>query len=229
LRRLHIDTLDLVVASHNHSDHIGGLPVIFDSVPVRHFIDNGRKAPTAIYEAVIRGLELHRIDVLNATPRDLQLGSVSLRILPTDPDATTQNNSSVGILLIYGTFTALFTGDAEDPARDYWREHAALPQVTVLKVAHHGAFNGTDPAWEVVTSPCYAVISVGANDYGHPARETIGTLIHGGAVVYRTDRDSTVEVDISLNGQLSIQALRPAGEATVHSGAAPASCPAVVH
>lgn len=229
LRRLHIDTLDLVVASHNHSDHIGGLPAVLDSLPVRHYIDNGRPAPTAIYEAVLRVLERRRIDVLDATPRTLTLGSVQLRILARSPDAETQNNSSVGVLLTYGEFTALFTGDAEIPARDYWRTHAGLSRVMLLKVAHHGAANGTDAAWEKLTSPCYAVISVGPNDYGHPSAGTIRTLRKGGAKAYRTDWAGTVEVAVNPAGAVAIRTAKPSADSVGVLSAAPGGCPAPAH
>src|SRR5205823_6360762 len=80
------------------------------------------------------------------------------------------NHASVGALIEYGEFHALFTGDSELHEFDYWLSNGAIPRVHVVKVAHHGSPNGTSAAWIEATHPQVAVISVGAgNSYGHPS------------------------------------------------------------
>jgi len=203
---LHLDTLDLVIASHNHADHIGGLQDILRTVTVGAYMDNGLPATTDTYDGVLALLTAHHVQYLAATPRTLQLGSVSLRILPRPPGQKGQNNNSVGVLVTYGGFTALFTGDAEGKERKYWAAQAELPHVTVLKVAHHGSVNGTDPTWIKTTQPVVAVISVGAdNRYGHPSERTLGTLAKAGVQVYRTDRDGTIEVSAKTDGAFTVR------------------------
>ena len=81
-----------------------------------------------------------------------------------------------------------------------------MPSVQVLKVAHHGSWNGTTGAWAARTRPRVAVISVGAdNQYGHPSAEVVLLWMGTGAQVYRTDRDGTVEVDAHPDGKFTVK------------------------
>jgi len=209
LKQLNIDTLDLVVASHNHADHIRGLPSVLRSIVVRNYMDNGVPATTAVYQSVLDALIQDSVPYLNAVPRIVHLGSVDIRVLARPPDIETQNNSSVGLLLTYGKFKALFTGDAEFVERDFWRLYAEVAVVDLLKVAHHGSINGTDSLWTMVTRPCIAVISVGeGNRYGHPSPETLRSLQESGALVYRTDEVGTITVVVTVDGTIAIRTER---------------------
>lgn len=207
LDSLDVDTLALVIASHAHADHIGGLADILRTTAVEAYVDNGVPAPTQAYGSVSALLTAHPIQYLQAVPRTIAVGSVTFRILPLPPGRQSQNNSSVGVLLAFGSFTALFTGDAEGKERKYWEEHVGLPPVTVLKVSHHGARNGTDTRWLEAVSPRMAVISVGAgNSYGHPDPKTARLLQQRGVLMYRTDRDGTVTVTADSTGTVTVRA-----------------------
>jgi len=206
LDTLGVDTLDLVIASHGHADHIGGLADILRTTVVHAYMDNGMAAATQAYGSVSAVVDAHHMTYLQPTPRTISLGSVSLRILPRPARPDGQNNASVGVLLTYGGFSVLFTGDAETEERQYWRLNARLPRVTVLKVAHHGASNGTDRAWIGALRPKVAVISVGANnDYGHPSSRTLSILRGAGAAVFRTDQDGAVIVTVSPTGAVAVR------------------------
>jgi competence protein ComEC len=112
----------------------------------------------------------------------------------------------VGVLVTYHGFTALFTGDAEGKEREEWESHGDLPHVSVLKVAHHGAANGTDTLWLKTVQPRVAVISVGAhNRYKHPSPKTLDALTAIGATVYRTDRDGDITVTVDSLGGFAVQ------------------------
>ena len=205
LGALNVDSLDLVVASHNHADHIRGLPGVLTSIATRFYMDNGIPATTVIYRDVLTAVQGSGAQYLEASARIIRLGSVSLRVLPKPPGVETQNNGSVGILLTYGSFKALLTGDAEVAERSYWLQHDSIPTVSVLKVAHHGSWNGTDSAWVAATGPHIAIISVGAdNQYGHPSSGTVELLHAVGAEVYRTDQVGTIEVTVRPDGRMRI-------------------------
>jgi competence protein ComEC len=224
LKQLHIDTLDLVVASHNHADHIRGLPSILSTIPARFYMDNGVPATTRIYQRVLEVVQQRQIRYLEATPRLIHLGSATIQVLPRPPDVHDQNNSSVGLLLTFHHVTALFTGDAEYLERDYWRNNANLPHVAILKVAHHGSINGTDDLFLEDLHPRFAVISVGAqNRYGHPSPETLGVLAASGVQVYRTDEVGTIKATITASGTVTLRPERivapdPGGQARAFTG-----------
>src|SRR5216110_2352340 len=190
LRAFHIDTIDLVIASHNHADHIGGMTGVLHSAVVRFYMDNGAPQTTATYQ------------------RTITLGDAHIRIFPP-PSGQDQNTASVGVLIEYGEFHALFTGDSELHELDYWLSTGAIPHVHVVKVAHHGSPNGTSTAWIEATHPQVAVISVGAgNSYGHPSAGVIAEWESAGARVYRTDRDGSVLVLANDDGSFVVTTAR---------------------
>ncbi len=232
LRSHHYDTLDLVVASHNHSDHIGGMPDVLTTTRVRYYLDNGIPHSTATYQRTIRAVQASGAQYLQATARIITVGSARLRVLPPPSRQVDQNNGSVGLLLEYGQFRALLTGDSERDELQYWLQHDSVPQVTVIKVAHHGSANGTTTAWIEATRPQVAVISVGAgNSYGHPSLEVIEQWQGAGARVYRTDQNGAVIIQAQRDGSYIVlnEQAAPAGVATTlapiarESGATPPS------
>jgi beta-lactamase superfamily II metal-dependent hydrolase len=121
-----------------------------------------------------------------------------IRVLPPMGPAADHNNRSVGLLLEFGEFRAIFPGDAERPELAYFAG-LGLPPVAVLKAAHHGSGNGVSPEWLAAIRPRVVVISVGArNGYGHPHPAAVRYYEGSGADVYRT----------SIHGRITIRGAR---------------------
>jgi len=201
LRALGVDTIDLLVASHNHSDHIGGMTSVLGSTVVRFYLDNGVPHTTATYQRTVQAVTASGAQYLRPTARTITLDSARLRVLPPPPNIDDQNNSSVGILIQFGEFRAVLTGDSEEFELQYWLEHDSIPRMTVVKAAHHGSRNGTTPAWIDATHPQVVVVSVGTgNSYGHPSPGVIEEWEGAGATVYRTDQDGTVIIQAKRDG-----------------------------
>ena len=200
LQSLGIDTVDLLVASHNHADHIGGMVAVLSNTGVRYYMDNGVPHTTATYQRTIQAVMESGAQYLRASDRTITLGSAQLRVLPPPPSRD-QNNSSVGLLVEYGEFRALLTGDSELAELRYWLNNETIPRVQVVKVAHHGSLNGTTAEWVDRTRPDVAVISVGArNSYGHPSPRVIQLWQSVGARVRRTDLEGTISIFANRNG-----------------------------
>lgn len=200
-----VDTIDLAVASHAHADHIGGMSEVLRTAVVRYYLDNGWPYTSATYRRTMARLGESGAVYLEPTARGLTVGSIRLRVLPPGADARTQNEASVGILVEFGQFRALFTGDSELRELSYWLAHDSLPRVTVLKVAHHGSRNGSSADWARALQPSLAVISVGArNQYGHPSPDVVALWTSVGATVVGTAQHGTIEVAADTSGRFTL-------------------------
>jgi len=115
LREMGVDGIDLLVATHPDADHIGGMANVIRSLPVRFYMDNGQPHTTATYRRLLAALEARPdITYLEAVPRTISLGSAEIEVLPLLPRATTDtNNRSVALVVRFGSFTALLSGDSE--------------------------------------------------------------------------------------------------------------------
>jgi len=195
---LGVHRIDLAVNSHGHADHIGGLAMIIDEMPVSRVLDSGFVHSSPVYEALIKAYEDNKIPVSIARRGQtitLEEG-VTLKVLePEEPLITGSrsdvNSNSVVLRLDYGKISFLFTGDAEQDTEDRLLEDDAGPggsiDVTVLKVAHHGSRYASSDTFLRAVTPKIAVVSYGArNNYGHPAPETVSRLQALGAHLLKT-------------------------------------------
>ena len=200
LTALGVVGLDVVVASHLHADHIGGLISVIDTYPVADFYDPPFDADSETYFRLLDALNesearQHRplAGVDTMIPWD---DAVEVRILsPYDTIYQDFNDTSYIIRVSYGNTAVLLTGDATELSEKLARK--AQPdqyfRADVLKVAHHGSGDATFEAFLEAVSPAIAVISVGKdNDYGHPHAALLDRLQDRGITVYRTDEDGTV-------------------------------------
>jgi beta-lactamase superfamily II metal-dependent hydrolase len=196
LRALDVDELDLLVATHPHADHIGGMADVINSIPVRFYMDNGQTHTTATYQGLASTLQ-QRTDItyLIAEPRSISLGSVEIEVLPLLPVASTDfNNRSVGLVVRYGEFAAFLSGDSEIEELSFWTQQDVVPDVTVLKAAHHGSYNGFTSEFLEDAEPEVIAISVGSNTYGHPHAEALEAYTSAAKTVLRTDLDGQITI-----------------------------------
>ncbi|TMB34269.1 MAG: MBL fold metallo-hydrolase [Deltaproteobacteria bacterium] len=215
LAALKVDTIDLLVATHNHADHIGGMPAVLSGASVRYYLDNALPYTTGIYQRTIAAVQRSGAQYLRPTGRSIALGTAQIRVL-SPPTSRDQNNASVGLVVQYGEFRAFLMGDAEVREIRYWLSREPLPRMQVAKVAHHGSRNGTIPELVAATRPEVAVISVGAtNAYGHPSPEVLDLWTRAGARIHRTDLEGTILILARRDGSFREGAEQFAGATAI--------------
>jgi beta-lactamase superfamily II metal-dependent hydrolase len=199
-----IDSIEIAIASHPHADHIGGMAAVLGKLPVRYYMDNGVPHTTTTYRNLLNSLVQSDVTYLEATNRTLTLGSVTISVLPPMVDAESLNNQSIGLVVEHGKFKALLTGDSEIEELNHFIR-VGVPDVTVLKAAHHGSRNGVSPGWLSATRPEVTVISVGlGNPYGHPNDWAVRYYAAAADAVYRTDLHGEVTILGDADGTFDV-------------------------
>ena len=191
--------IDILVVSHAHPDHTGGLEYLADRFQVREIWDNGRLIlPDGLSHISHRSLNRgdviegpgYGISVLHPYPEFYSSGG-------REYDAA--NNDSLVFRIESGGRSFLFTGDVEKEAEEDILHLGKWLKSDVLKTPHHGGKTSADEAFFRAVSPDVAVISVGRdNSFGHPHQETLDAL--EGVGIYRTDIDGAIKIKASENG-----------------------------
>ncbi|MDD5306666.1 MAG: ComEC/Rec2 family competence protein [Deltaproteobacteria bacterium] len=184
-----IGAIDLLVLTHPHADHCGGLDEVLQRVAVDEIWENGETADTPAYEDFAAARDASGARVAQPKVGESRVfGDVSLEVLATASGFPGQNNDSIVLALRYGDVGFLLAGDAEaEEQRDLLSAHGGDLGADVLKVPHHGSSN-FDPGFPRAVSPRFGVISCGAdNEYGHPTSEALAAYGSLGATVCRTD------------------------------------------
>jgi competence protein ComEC len=197
--------IDVLLLTHPHEDHVGGLGLLLDRYRVGIVGEPGMRGPGPGYAAFAATLVEREIAhrLIGAGQR-LRLDGARLDVrwpprgtVPPEPadDGTGINNVSIVLDVRFGVRRFLLNGDVEQAVDPSLLATKAIGPVDVLKVAHHGSRTSSTAAFLAATRPRVAIVSAGAgNPYGHPAPETIERLRASGARVFRTDREGSVSV-----------------------------------
>jgi beta-lactamase superfamily II metal-dependent hydrolase len=207
LQKRRIRSLDLAVATHPHTDHIGGMRQVIEHVPVKNFLDSGQTFASDEYERLLRTISDKRIKFLTAKRgMKFELDSgVRLEVLnprgdqewitKVRPGGSVENANSVVLRLSYNNFSMLFTGDAEFETEALLMKSGAPLRAQLLKAGHHGSRHATSGKFLDAVNPEAAIISCGDdNKYGHPAQPTLDRLRKAGVKVFRTDLSGEIAV-----------------------------------
>jgi beta-lactamase superfamily II metal-dependent hydrolase len=190
-----VESIDLLVGSHAHADHIGGMDDVIRSFPVHQYVDNGLCQVTVACVDLSWAIENSGVEYWSWPTGTVQFGNVVLEFMePPNVPGLESNNYSIGVLLEYGEFLALLTGDSEIYELNHFLREG-VPDVDLLKAAHHGSRDAVSPAWLSATKPEVVVISVGeGNAYGHPDQWAMRYYEAASNEMYRTDLDGDVTV-----------------------------------
>ncbi len=209
--------LDLVVATHPHSDHIGGMAAVISAFPVDTLIMPRVIHTSTIYENLLTTIAEEDLAITAPEPgKEFSLGDSKVKVLgPNGQSYSNLNNYSVVLKISLGATSFLLTGDAEALAEQEMIDAGFDLSAAVLKVGHHGSVTSTSDVFLSEVSPQFAVISVGAlNTYGHPHRETRELLEANSIPVYRTDQCGSIVAasdgsEITFSTELSCSGSAP--------------------
>ena len=192
---LELEEIKIMIASHPHADHVGGLAAALNACPVGVLYTPVIEYDTKTWESVLKYAEAQGTPILIPEPgEELALGNATVTILGPIWYSNNMNNLSLIVKICYGNTSFLFTGDAEWDEEHDLIEAGVDVSADVLKVAHHGSDTSTSYVFLREVSPTYAIISVSNESQdGHPTSAVLSRLEDAGAIVYRTDLSGTIE------------------------------------
>lgn len=205
LKKLGVKTIDYVVATHPHEDHIGGMNAVFNTFKVKQFITpKVNNSPTTnMYKQLLQTVKQKNLNITSPKSGSfINLGSnINCEILaPNGNNYDDLNNYSIVLKLIYGETKFLFVGDALTESENEMISAGYDLSCNVLKIGHHGSNSATSDEFLKNTSPSVAIISCGkGNEYGHPHKSTISKLTNINCKIFRTDLNG--DIVLTSNGK----------------------------
>lgn len=207
LQAMGVDKIDILIGTHPHEDHIGGMEAVIRAFTVESFYMPLQPHTTRVYEDVLdaaldAGLSLGSLKAGDS----LSFGSAEIHVLaPLRDEYKSLNNASIVCRVDYAGRSVMLTGDAEELSEGEMLRGGGSLRADVLKVGHHGSDTSTSDEFLAAVRPSFAVISCGeGNSYGHPSGQTLNKLMEFGTDVYRTDVNGSVAVYISPGGEIEV-------------------------
>lgn len=192
-----VTRLDMVIISHPHQDHIGGLVTVLNTLTIGGVWTSGASSTTNTYERILdiieaRGIPYHEVQTSQVIP----FSDLNFSVLYGVAKVKNLNNASLVLRLAYGQTSFLFTGDAEKAVeKTLLSTSAAILPATVLKIGHHGSYTSSSLAFVKAVSPQIAIYSAGrGNQYGHPHESTLETFAALDIPVYGTNELGSIVV-----------------------------------
>lgn len=210
LKKLKINKIDLLVATHPHSDHIGGMDTVIKEFEIEKIVmpklSDSLVPTTRTYTDMLSEIAAKGLKITPSKPGlEYTLGDGTLSIIGPNSEFNDLNDTSIVAKFVYGDYSFMFTGDMEKPSEKDLLNSKAEIKSDVLKVAHHGSSTSTHKAFYQAVDPDYCIISVGdGNKYNHPSKSTLTTIALNGAKYYRTDYSGSVVFKIA-DGKLDIK------------------------
>lgn len=191
---LNINKLNMVVGTHPHEDHIGGLDNIIDEYDIDTILMPNATSTSKTFESVLNSIENKNYKItVPKIDEEFNYGNIKLKVLYTGTNEKDLNNNSIVLKLTYFNNKFLFTGDATSKVEKKLLKKDI--ESDVLKIGHHGSEYSTTNDFLDKVNPKYAIIEVGKNNiYKHPKQITLDKLNAKNIKIYRTDLDGTIKL-----------------------------------
>lgn len=209
-----LDTIDILIGSHPHADHIGQMDLILNEFDVNEVWMSGDDHSSATYERVLDAIE--DSDAIYDEPRSgdaFQVGDIDINIINPETLTGDLHEGSLSMRISFGDHSFVFTGDAETQTeQEIIDRHSDLTS-TVLHLGHHGSHTSTSENFLSAVAPEYAIISAGDdNSYGHPHSEVVdrinqhdiksyGTYVHG-TIRFHSD-GKNLDIETESGGEIT--------------------------
>lgn len=198
-----VTKIDVLVATHPHADHIGGMSYIVENFQIGSIYMPKASTTTKTYETLLTTIKNKGL-VINTAKAGVTINldsTINISIIaPVSSGYSDLNQYSTVLKITYKNKSFLFMGDAGVTSEQEILNSGVNIKANVLKVGHHGSSTATSQIFLDAVSPQYAVICVGAgNTYGHPTDQTLNRLTSAGIKIFRTDINGTIV--ISSDGQ----------------------------
>lgn len=197
LKAKNIDDFELVIATHPHEDHIGGMVDVFKEYEVKAFYSPKITHTTKTYENLVKAVKdegLKTKELKGGMVIDLGEGAKFEVFTPQKSEYEELNDYSPIMKLSFGDTSYLFTGDAEKLAEEEaLAKYKTSLDSDVIKFGHHGSSSSSSNAFIEAVSPKYGIISCAKdNKYGHPHSETLDIIKKYNIKTFRTDTDGEI-------------------------------------
>lgn len=196
LQSVGVTSLDLLIGTHPHADHIGQIPQVMEAFPVGEVWLSGDPHTTLTFERAIDAIEAS--DAGYHEPRageTYTFGSATLQVINPAHLTGEFNGGSISVRILFDTVAFVFTGDAEENSEQEMLERGHELSAQVLQLGHHGSRTSSSSEFLAVVDPEIAIYSAGTdNDYGHPHAETVDRIAGLGIPLYGTDIHGTIIV-----------------------------------
>lgn len=203
LKRRGVKKIDVLIATHPDTDHIGSMDYIIDKFKISHFYMPEAKTESEAFYNLLDSCRDKNLKIEYLTKGDvLKIDSYTTMEILSPSTITDKNNlNSIVSLLNYKGYEFLFTGDAEKENESEILSSCNLPDIEFLKAGHHGSSSSSTDEFIEKLKPEAVAISCGYNnDYGHPHRSVLDTFRENGSVVYRTDKNGSLVFYCDKNG-----------------------------
>ncbi|NLJ97576.1 MAG: MBL fold metallo-hydrolase [Clostridiales bacterium] len=190
-----VNELDYVIATHPHSDHIGGLADVIDYYHVDKIIMPDVVHTSKTFENLLDTISENELKITKPIiGNEYTIGEATFVIIaPNSSYYDALNNYSVGIKLIYKENSFIFAGDAEKESEYEMLECGIDLDADVLKLSHHGSTTSSSQRFLDAVTPSIAIVSAGIdNQYGHPHAEILQAIKERKITLYRTDKEGTI-------------------------------------